>query len=597
MLPEPYDDELLYSVLARHADHMGSLGTAAFNQLVFGMERVRPIVELPPRLDLLIPRLLPGSPFNGPGIIAANTLVPYFTVFQPAATIESATAAILRSDLVPAFSQLSVTTLTSSLRIRLCDECVAADRRERRTPYWRRAHQLPGCLVCHSHRRPLRDGPSIRSSEAAGFVSVSRALASGDVAADVKCPPNLEFATSVALISQALLDRPGRLGGEERLARFYCLLRERGWSHGSRLAARELIDHAAEGYGPDILSLVDVHHNTYRPITGADGPGRSTDWLAACLRVRSRTRHPLPYILLMAIAGVDAASLLAAGPCDASPDRTVSREGPCGNVVCPAYDPPVPRPLEGTGNADMVLVTCPVCGFAYRQSPDATSRKRRRIVSYGHALDDAIRHECMVGDATKLQLEQRLGLSTETIKERALELGIWHPRWGDATKAFIEEKRKGQWSERRTRSAVRYRRKWLALTRRHPGQGRLKIGKLDPVTYAFLRTFDREWLDQTTPIAPRPRHPKRSTADADARFAAAIAAAADDLLTADPPVWVTRQAVARRLGKGAIRLDRDRMPVSAAKLAERTESLTEFSARRALARDAEVTDEDRRMND
>lgn len=578
MLPDPHEDELFYSVLARHADHMGLHDTSAFNQLVFGTARLRPTIEIPPRLDLLLPRLLPGSPFTGPSVIANNSLVPYFTTFMSEAAIAEATERVMRADMVPASSQLGVTTITGALRLRLCEECVDADQRARREPYWRRAHQLPGCVVCHAHGSPLRDGPSVRSSESAGFVSVSRALDAGDVL-DLRRIDHLGLATTVAIISNAFLNRAVRSDGEERLALVYELIRERGWRHGARLAARNLVDHAVETYGPDILAIVDVHQDTYRP-AGGGGAGKSTDWLATCLRVRSRIKHPLPYILLMAIAGVDAAALLDGRAAAAGRAGPVTRDGPCGNVVCSMYDPPVPRRLPSTGQG-LVHVACPTCGFAYRQSADCTIPKNRRITTYGHVLDDAIRRECEVGDGTRPQLEQRLGLSIETIKARAQVLGVWHPRWGKQTEAHIKKKRQGQWTARRQRSAQRYRRKWLGLAQRHPGLGRVALGRHDPTTYSFLRTYDREWLDQVTPKVIRAPAPTPSSADADEHLAAAIDAAADALFAADPPVRVTKQAIARSMGKGVIRLNSTRMPRSAAALDERAESLAAFNARLA----------------
>ena len=590
MLPEPFEDELFYSVLARHADHMGLHETAAFNQLVFGTARLRPTIEIPPRLDLLLPRLLPGSPFTGAGIIANNSLIPYFTTFMPDTAIAQATKRVLRADMVPAFSQLGVKSITSALRLRLCDKCVDTDRQGSREPYWRRAHQLPGCVVCHAHASPLRNGPSVRGSESAGFVSVSRALSSGDVAADVRQVDHCDLATTVAEVSKAFLDRTDHSGGEERLALVYELIRRRGWRHGARLASRNLIDHATATYGPDILAIVDVHQDTYRPVAGG-GVGTSTDWLATCLRVRSRIKHPLPYILLMAVAGVDAADLFGGRAAAAGRLGPETRGGPCGNVVCAKYDPPVPRPLPATGEG-LVHVACPACGFAYRQSADCTSLKNRRITTYGHALDDAIRSECEVGDGTRPQLEQRLGLSIETIKARAQVLGVWHPRWGKQTEAHIKKKRQGQWTSRRGRSAKRYRRRWLGLVQRHPGLGRLALGRHDPITYAFLRTHDREWLDQVTPKVVRKPPPAPSSHEADGDLAAAIGVAADALFAAEPPVWVTKQAIARSMGKGNIRVSSTRMPRTAATLAARAETLARFTARRAEPRDEVERDDD-----
>lgn len=121
--------------------------------------------------------------------------------------------------------------------------------------------------------------------------------------------------------------------------------------------------------------------------------------------------------------------------------------------------------------------------------------RQRRIADLGSLWAAALRRECENGDATKLELERRLGCSTETVKEHAIALGLWHPRWGAETRQFIEKKINSKWDPRREGSRERYRTVWLRLAKKFPNEGRRALGRRDEVTYAFLRTYDAEWLD------------------------------------------------------------------------------------------------------
>src|SRR5689334_7550901 len=81
--PDPYEGELLYSVLARFVDRMryGSQGAALFE--LFGARHAVPAVELQNQIQTLVSALpLPG-PCVADTLIQNHTLLPLYAPFLP----------------------------------------------------------------------------------------------------------------------------------------------------------------------------------------------------------------------------------------------------------------------------------------------------------------------------------------------------------------------------------------------------------------------------------------------------------------------------------------------------------------------------------
>jgi hypothetical protein len=232
----------------------------------------------------------------------------------------------------------------------------------------------------------------------------------------------------------------------------------------------------------------------------------------------------------------------------------------------------------------MRLIHCPTCGFAYKQDVNCARRRYWRIVEFGHLWDAALRGECETGSASVLEIERRLGFPIETVKRRAIDLCVWHPRWSDQTRSYMENMKTSTWTARRARSREKYRSKWLLLARKHPGLGRRALGRFDEVTYSFLREFDFDWLDRTTPPVPRGRPSPTSDAEQrekDAKLATLIDAAADAIARSLEPQRITRTAIARALGTTALRFSPVRMPLSTAAIQNRVETGADFAKRKA----------------
>nr|WP_315476477.1 TnsD family Tn7-like transposition protein [uncultured Undibacterium sp.] len=160
--PAPYEDELLYSMVGRHALHTG-LGSnqKAVIREIFSSSTAVAIPDLPSHLDALVHNLQLVWPIKVEDLIRSFTLasiyLPFLSRDQAANIIRS-----MRSDLggsIHTRSGIAASTIKQTAFFRYCPECIKEQVSERGEAYWRRSHQLPGVAFCKPHSCKLEDSP------------------------------------------------------------------------------------------------------------------------------------------------------------------------------------------------------------------------------------------------------------------------------------------------------------------------------------------------------------------------------------------------------------------------------------------------------
>ncbi|CAO3402372.1 hypothetical protein [Azospirillum palustre] len=157
--PAAYPDELLYSLLARY--HLHSCSTSPKQTLddLYGDRNVRATMDLPGHLGALCRRLPPDRGFTPEQLAAGFTLLPYYAAFERPLIVAQTLAAMIEGHADGIHLRLGMTasTVTAPDRLRFCPACHAEALARYGERYWRRAHQLPGVLVCPDHGVPLAD--------------------------------------------------------------------------------------------------------------------------------------------------------------------------------------------------------------------------------------------------------------------------------------------------------------------------------------------------------------------------------------------------------------------------------------------------------
>lgn len=151
VLPKPYPDEVVGSVVARACRHTG-LPMRRLLRGIFESQRSSCSFLLGDNFARLAHRagLVPQE------FLAKHTMFPYTVAFMTSEIREQLTSKALA--LRPRGDSLSSLTKNVSHGVsyrRVCKQCIADDLKQFGESYWHREHLLPGVIVCRNHGKPL----------------------------------------------------------------------------------------------------------------------------------------------------------------------------------------------------------------------------------------------------------------------------------------------------------------------------------------------------------------------------------------------------------------------------------------------------------
>lgn len=284
--PEPFEDELLYGLMARVREMMGISHHAAVTSF-FGTGQKWVTVDLPVGLDRVSARI-GREVMSCADLIDRHTLFAYYMRFLDRSAYGRAreVAADGWKGVGPTHLKLHASGIVSPRRLRFCPDCVHRDRVAAGIAGWRRSHQCPGVFVCPEH------GTGLLESGVGSTHSGSVIACPGD-GGGVKPVPNPFRAATAGRIASAtawLLAHPQEPVGIAGLCeRTRSLLGDSGWITASRGRVNIGDLHAAilGYYGAECLRVLGMN------------PG-AVHWVAQTYRGSPRSRtHPLHHLLLL----------------------------------------------------------------------------------------------------------------------------------------------------------------------------------------------------------------------------------------------------------------------------------------------------------
>lgn len=544
IFPELFPDELLYSGIARLGDMMGFREQRALLRNVFGRSTQTAVFDLPGYVDALVERLPGVGSYTADRLIDKHTTLPYYKPFLPEDRINRARGAMSSSNggTLHGLLGLRSSGVDCAARFRFCPHCVLDDRRNYGSAYWHRAHQMPGVVVCHTHRCLLREARTARAAGAGRieYVSLERAIA-GPTQEAARYSTDEPWLHALAEDSATLLSTQtsGRDPSRLRLRYVQRLVEVGRARHAHRLPMREIKEAMLRHYGEEALSALGC----------SIGAGEN-HWLARLLRRRRTSQHPLRHLLVLRFLGLTAEEFLdkpTSGRrdprlpepwvCLASSPMTT----PCPSVLCRV---PVEIGPRGAGAAQ-----CHSCGCEFEIAGNA--RGQSRIRQYGERWDQRLRTLVQEGEASLRQIGRTLGVDPRTVQRHARRLGVWRLEWTTWKRVAPAARR------RRSAQATlrRHRTTWERLRTAQPAASTQELRRSAPHTYLYLYRYDRLWLAHNRPdrstvkcSASGVNWPKRDQY----LLIRATEAVAEMLQDSKRPVRIRPTTVARRIGAAAV---------------------------------------------
>lgn len=420
--PEIYPGELLHGVLSRWArrSRVDSPGAAA--EVLFGDRHAIASWDLPGRLDELSARIPATLSLGSESLIARTTLEPYYTAFCSAET-RSWVRDAMRGSVASVHVRLGLTAsrISRPKRAQYCPDCNRESLALHGELYWRRAHQLPGVLVCSEHCRPLLESPALLSRLGRhGYL-----LANSDTCPEggqPTCSPGggraLEDLREVAASSADLLEQPPPpLSISDAAPRYRELARRAGLMLSPN---RVDVSRLSGGFRVRFGSMLSHLEGTDPAGGGGDG------WLVAMTRRHRKAMHPLLHILaskhlqeLQVVTKPVAAHDPAFGP----------GPWPCRNPLAAHYGSRVTERLTQYSNRRAIVgVFACSCGYEYTRGVDERGHLGPpRYRSFGPLLGPLLASSVAQRKSLRA-IARQTKLDPKTVATEARALGI-EVRW------------------------------------------------------------------------------------------------------------------------------------------------------------------------
>lgn len=154
--PDPYPDELLYSVCARYQQRTRFSCSSVTWELFQYTSNNKFILDLPRHLSHLTEKLPQNNSYSAIKFIERNTLLPLYAPFLSRYCIQD-----LVDEMLEPFSTSNYLSrkdwIRTSKNLRFCSKCVNNDREKFGETYWHRLHQIPYVVLCPEHLDFLRN--------------------------------------------------------------------------------------------------------------------------------------------------------------------------------------------------------------------------------------------------------------------------------------------------------------------------------------------------------------------------------------------------------------------------------------------------------
>lgn len=502
--PDPYPDELLYSVWTRLSDQARYSSRDQVMQELFGKRVSNLLIDWSCSLDALINRLPIGHGYTADLLIEKHTLFPLYAPFLSPERRERISCQLRSGDGKSLLARMGM--LTSGIPayrwLRYCPACVQSDRESFGETYWHRLHQAPGVALCPVHATFLEDSPVARPIGRAMFFSAEQALLEKRARCAIASPFYSVLNALAGSIKQLLDSTYVSLGPAFCTQQYLALLDHDGFvTVRGHLRVVELVQAFLAHYPPSLLALLHCDLDQTRSPTA--------NWLAR-LPLHQRVQHPLHHLLLILFLGSSPDQFLRVPIAPSLPFG----EGPwpCLNPICDYYHVScIQSHTRRANHAKQIpsgVFACPHCGFTYsRVGPDRTPEdafRRDRIPVYGPVWEGKLREWWADATLSVNELAHRLGVSWPTATFQATRLHL-PPR-----EARRLPSRNGQ---QKHRDRTQCREEWVKLVEEYGEDGlvgfihRVKGAQL---LYNWLNKFDREWLCVHCPPPLKPQRTKEA---------------------------------------------------------------------------------------
>lgn len=577
--PEPYPDELLYSVLARYHIRHGNIAAKATLRELFGNQKITAIYDLPCGMDRLVRNLPLNNKHTTEGLIENNTLYPYYAAFLPTERAKQIKAS-MKSDFggdIHSRCGIMASSISPSEYFRFCPLCNQEDLKEYGEIYWHRLHQIQGIQVCSKHGAYLQNS-TIKTHNKHDFIGADTDNCYCNSTGFNQSFNLKDFRLHYEFTQEVIwfLNNYQEIPSPEVIQECYLsILKKEGLATPQgRVFQDELHNRFINYYGHSYLKQLQSDIDVYE----------ADNWLSCIVRKHRKAFHPIRHILMIKFLSNSLKDFLRNEIC-----YEPFGKGPwlCMNAAAEHYKSNVVTDLKISYCADTKL---PVgtfrcsCGFIYsRRGPDKYEEDKYRIgriKAYGPVWENKLR-EYAEQKVSQGMIARLLKADPNTIKKY---IDLLHTEY--QSNKTDDENNQNSHIENNVLIKERYRKEWMNIVINNPEKTKTQLRSMATSIYTWLYRNDRDWLNEIPYLSKKHgNNPDRiDWGNRDKELLSMVEKAANELLLCDSkPIRITISRIGNMINYRTL-LERhlDKLPDTKNYLRQNIESIEEFQRRRVV---------------
>ena len=565
--PEPYEDEILYSVISRYHYYIGNTNVKNTFKELFGNINKIPTIELGGNITDIC-KLINNPKYNEEYLIWNHTNLPFYYPFLNISNQNKIIEMMKRNNAQGIYAKIGIVAggICRKNDLYYCPECAKADLKNIGETYFHRVHQIPGVKVCPKHHCLLEKYmEGTYNKKRINFLRISLK----DLKLNPKYEKDLEINNVLIKVAEScqyiLNNNFKNINHNNIIQRYKKTLKDKDFlTTNNRVRQKKLILYLKKYYSNKILNVFDSKLKD-----------KESNWLKIMLRNSKEFVHPIRHILFILCIYKDIESFI-------NFKGTNSKLiWPCLNKICRYYRNNIITDIRITSDyktrEPVGTAKCQYCGFKYSQKITSSNviNKFGRVKDFGDLWREKLVELLESKQYNVSNIARLMGCDYKTVVRYAEILG---------KKALINSKitfTKNRKIINNKNYELQYSEDILKYKKYHPTCIRKALKK----QYAWLYRNNRKWLFDNLPninknyinkINNRVNWNKR-----DEEILLKIRKTYVMIMKSDEKVRITKSMFGRILGISAL-LDYylDKMPKTKKYLLKINESVEQYQERR-----------------
>lgn len=297
-LPIMYEDEMLYSVMARYQRMCGMISKVALINDLFDRRVTSNSIFFPKHINALVNNLPPTSKITTNQIIKNHTMFPFYSAFltEKKANQIASKMANGNGTAIETYFGIVGSKIKIGNYLRYCPICFEEDYKTLGESYWRRSHQIVGTLYCIKHKVLLKDSSVLNNGEKLGYICADESMCATDIEPDPYSQKvkklNLIYIKNANCLLKMKFPRKSL---SLIIAIYIDLLREQGYASKSGfLYLNKIQSEFLEHYSNEYLEVMQSSIN----------PKWQKNWLRTFVWNNNANKSPLRHLLYLQFLGV-----------------------------------------------------------------------------------------------------------------------------------------------------------------------------------------------------------------------------------------------------------------------------------------------------